>query len=202
MGAIIALEGIHGAGKTTQAKLLREEFSLRGVQVEYFSSSDKPFSKKLLKIIEEFGPQNPETLFFLSLANNCALRARLREDHVSILDRYVHTDIASTYAAGKDLNWIKNVIPGAMYPSLTILIDLDPEEALKRKGGNSTSIERGELQKGNSINDFIDYQNSLRRAYLEISHNDDNFQILDGRKPREEIHNEILASIRKIKGLI
>lgn len=195
MKKIIAIEGIHGAGKTTQARLLEGELKDRGIAVKYFSSSDKPFSASLMKIIERRGPQDPETLFFLSLANNCALEGQLGNDTVSILDRYIHTDIASTYATGKDLEWIRSCIPLRMYPFLTLLIDLDAQEALKRKGGISSNLERGELQKGNMREGFIDYQEASRRAYLKIAQDDDRICVIDGRKCREEIHAEILKRV-------
>ena len=193
MKAIIDFEGIHGAGKTTQAVLLGKKLVAKGMPLEYISSSDKPFSRELMDMIDRHGSQDPETLFFLSLANNHTLKERLNgAEKIFVLDRYIYTDMASTYAAGKSIDWIKSCLTQAKYPDIVLLLDLPPVQALERRNFDSSKLERGGYQRGNPTADFIDYQTRLREAYLTIAKTDSLVFVLDGRKTREEIHGEVM----------
>jgi|SRR3989344_2585802 len=193
---IINFEGIHGCGKTTQSKKLLENLQDRGLSVKYIGSSDKPLSKYGMDFLRKEGKQDPETLFYLSLANNYSIQRLLREHHKQffILDRYIHTDISSTLAGGVNLDWIRMVTSPFVMPDLVFLLDLDPSVALERRFGKSNAIEEGKYQVGSS-DGFIDYQRKIREAYLIMAKSDPRMQILDGSSPIKDLGNQVMVSL-------
>jgi len=193
MSFLINFEGIHGCGKTTQARLLERDLTSRGLETEYISSADKPLSRYAMDFLKKTGPQDSETLFFLALANNFSLMDRFQHPtKLFILDRYLYTDMASTHSAGKDLSWIIQCISPFRYPDVAFFLDLPAEEALKRKNLDSNHLENGAYQRGAEIEGFIQYQTRLRQAYKEIAERDARLIVLDGTKHSIEIHKEVM----------
>ena len=200
MGKIISFEGIHGCGKSTQAKLTYSNLLGRGYDVKQISSNDKDLSKYAMAFLEENGEQDAEVLFYLALANDFILNRKFVEnpDSIFILDRYIHTNMASTYAAGKNKDWILDCIKPFRMPDMTFLVDLSPNEAYKRKGSRVNEIEEGKFQKGHSDVGFINYQERIRKAYLEFAKNDPKIVLLDGAKSISECNEEIVKSLEDI----
>lgn len=194
---LISVEGLHGCGKTTQAKLLYQNLRNRGLSVEYLGSKDKKISTYAMSFLETEGEQEAETLFYLSLANNHTLNKRFQEDpsKVFIVDRYIHTDLASTLAAGKSLDWMKSCISPLEAPNMTFLFDLDPRIALSRKGGITNAIESGAYQKENEGKTFLEYQAKIRDAYLRLSKEFPEIKIIDASMDKRECHSQVLKHI-------
>jgi thymidylate kinase len=198
MAKIVNLEGIHGAGKTTQARLLEKELNLRGISTEYICSSDKPLSEKGMEFLGEYGPQKPETLFYLSLANNFSIQDRLNNSprRIILLDRYIYTDFASTLVGGVDYEWINHCLKPFRNPDFSFLIDISPDEALRRKEGVSSNLEKGTYQQSNGATEgFVDYQSKLREAYLIISSKDPILIKINGQGSPLEVHRRIMSHL-------
>ena len=199
MGKIISFEGIHGAGKTTQAKLMEASFKRKGYSIKYISSGDKPLSRYGMQFIEEHGKQDPKTLFYLSMANNNSLQGILKgPSDIFILDRYIHTDMASTLLAGGDINWIKTCISPLLRPDHTFFLDTPVEDAHRRKNWDTSKLENGGLQSGWSGVGFIDYQSKLREAYIELRESGEAMEWIMGGESVEKVHQDI---IRRLGGI-
>ena len=196
MSFLINFEGLHGCGKTTQAKLLETTLNSRSITTEYISSADKPLSSFAMDFLKKNGSQDPETLFFLALANDFSLGERFKEsEKVFILDRYIYTSIASTYAAGKPLHWIEECLTPFLYPNLAFFIDVPANVASQRKNSSASRLERGAYQRGRGDSDFMKYQTCLREAYLTIASHDKRLIVIDGTKSTTDIHTEIMAVV-------
>lgn len=192
MKLIINFEGIHGSGKTTQIGLLESSLLKEGREAIKITAQDKPFSEYAIKFLRENGPQSPEVLFYLSIANNFGTQRRLGEENgIFLLDRYIYTDIASTYLAGKDFNWIYGCLKPFIFPDKVILLDVDPEKALERKDRSTNDLERGCFQSGFETDGFVKYQQRLRDSYLKIASIDNRIVVIDGERPIKEVHNEV-----------
>lgn len=197
MGKIISFEGIHGCGKSTQARMLYSYLLDNNFDVRHFSSQDKSLSKYIMKFLEKEGPQSTEILFYLALANDLTLNKEFEENpnSIFILDRYIYTNIVSTYAAGKNIDWIMETAKILKSPDITYLLDLSSKEAYKRKNQITNEIERGEFQLKSSMQGFFKYQNKMRKAYLEIAKKDSKVIILNGMKSKNDCHQKILKSL-------
>lgn len=153
-----------------------------------------------MNFLKDCGTQTPETLFFLSLANNAAIQDRIKNysGDIIILDRYIYTDIASTLAAKKDRNWIYDCLTPFILPDIAFLIDITSEEALQRKNGISSKLEKGYYQNTKTDNNFLEYQNMIKNAYSQICSYDKNLIKIDGSMNIQNIHSQILSHLEKI----
>lgn len=192
MNKIFSFEGLHGAGKTTQINMLKNSLSVRGHSVELRNQGDKRLSEYIMRFLEECGPHDPETWFYLAMAHDFEIQEKLKANKgVFLLDRYLYTSIASTNLLLPDMEWIYNCLKPFVFPDNVFLLDVTPEEALRRKNGDVTNLERGRLHKGLEGN-FLDYQKRLRDSYLEVASKDKRVIVFDGSRPPERINDEIL----------
>ncbi len=197
MGKIISFEGIHGCGKSTQAKMLYYYLLGKDIDVKHFSSQDKVLSKYIMEFLEKEGPQKAEILFHLALANDLTLNKEFETNQNStfILDRYTHTNIVSAYMAGKGMRWAVEKSKVLRSPDITYLIDLPSRDAHKRKDGQTNRIERGDFQSEFLGSGFIDYQDKMSKAYLDVAKKDQKIVVIDGRSDKDACHKEILKSL-------
>ena len=100
----IVLEGLDGAGKSTQIRMLRRLFSERGVESEYvhFPRFDAPVYGELIArfLRGEFGGVNevdPYLVALLFAGDRAAAGPQIREwiaaGKAVILDRYVYSNV-------------------------------------------------------------------------------------------------------------
>ena len=197
MGKIISFEGIHGCGKSTQAEMLYSYLLGKNINVKHFSSRDKVLSKYIMGFLEKEGPQKAEILFHLALANDLTLNEKFETnaDSIFILDRYIHTNIVSAYMAGKSMKWAVEKSKVLISPDITYLIDLPSRSAHERKDGQTNGIERGDFQSEFLGLGFIDYQDKMRKSYLDVAKKDSRMIVIDGRRGRNDCHEEILKSL-------
>ena len=146
-GKFVTFEGTEGSGKSTQVRLL----------AKYLDDTNQPY----LKTREPGGDDIAEKIRTLVLSaendtmtfeTEALLYAAARAQHVKhiilpalaegkivICDRYVDSSISyQAYGRELSLDFVKNINEYALKncaPDLTILLDLSPEDAFKRKGG-------------------------------------------------------------------
>ena len=168
---LVVIEGLDGAGKSTQVRMMREYLSGRCPQLEYihFPRYDAPVYGGLIgKFLRGgFGPidkVHPQlvALLFAEDRRDAApqIRRVLKEGGTVLLDRYVYSNIA--YQCAK--------MPGQFdlpRPDLNIFLDVPisfVEQSLSRQrvGG-----ERGYLNGASDIHEAdIEFQKRVRSMYL------------------------------------
>jgi dTMP kinase len=102
---LIAIEGIDGSGKGTQAKLLKERLQKRGVRVSVMSFPQYDCTVSGAQIGEylngKYGDLHPKIavmLFAMDRAESLRLLAAIQSvDDVVILDRWVSSNIAHQF---------------------------------------------------------------------------------------------------------
>ena len=141
-GVFIAFEGGEGAGKSTQASILHDALRREGYCTTLLR---EPGSTSLGDYLREYliGERPVSALAELLLFE--ASRAQLMTERIEpllnngavvIADRFAGSTIAyQGYGRGVDLErigWLNDLATGGLYPDLTILLDIDPPEGLKR----------------------------------------------------------------------
>tara|TARA_Y100000310_G_scaffold203871_1_gene204132 strand:+ start:8357 stop:9007 length:651 start_codon:yes stop_codon:yes gene_type:complete len=160
-GTFITFESGEGAGKTTQARLLKSYLDRRGypnfLNREPGGSKAAEMIRRLL-LHEEFDELDSISellLFGAARADNTArvVRPHLEKGEVVIYDRYFDsTDVYQGRVRGIDVKttrFLNNLATRGLSPDLTILIDVPPEHeetVLRRAIGESGSADRIEAE--------------------------------------------------------
>lgn len=187
-GLLIAIEGIDGAGKTTQVGLL-EEF-LRGHGVDVVRSkepTDGPWGRKI---------RESAATGRMSLEDELAAFIEDRREHVRdvitpaldagkviILDRYFYSTIAYQGSRGGNVEEIKQqMIDEFPFPNMTFLIDVPADVGLTR-------VREG---RGESPNQF-EQMGTLQRCrdvFLKLAQTLP-IMIVDGNRPYMQVFDDI-----------
>ncbi|NTX08239.1 dTMP kinase [Myxococcus sp. CA051A] len=205
-GRFIVLEGLDGAGTTTQAERLASALRAEGHAVlTTREPSDGPVGTLIrqaltgrLGLPNGAGPLAPETLALLFAADRTDhLAARvlpaLEEGKLVLCDRYVLSSLAYQ-GASLPMAWVEAVNGYAVSPDLTLFVGVAPEVAAKRRaarGGAAELFEADEAQRRIAKQ----YLAAIRRRAKKerIVH-------IDGEQGIEAVTAASLAEIRKLLG--
>ena len=195
------LEGLDGAGKSTQITKLRDMFRAKGVESEYlhFPRFDAPIYGELiarflrgdLGSVECVNPYLVALLYAGDRADAAAtIRKWIEEGKVVIVDRYVYSNIGYQCAKIDDSakrnelrEWILHTEFeefGIPKPNLSLFLDV-PFAFTERK---LSEVREGEdreyLQGGKDIHEAsLDLQRRVREVYLESAMLDEDFKVVN-----------------------
>ncbi len=138
-GVLIVIEGIDGAGKSTQARLLLKKLLSEGYPAVYFREPTKGKwgreVKKLARRADSLSPEEELALFIKDREENVKknLGPALSREKVVILDRSYFSTIAYQGAKGISPVRIRKLHQAfAVRPDLVFILDIDPAEGLQR----------------------------------------------------------------------
>lgn len=138
-GKLIALEGIDGAGTTTQAKLLVEWMNGQGLQAHpTCEPSDGPIGQLLRALLRrELRPVDPAALALLFAGDRVdhirsEIDPRLERGVHVVTDRYVYSSLAYQ-SIDQDLGWVGVINSLAPEPDLTCYLRVDAQLAGTRR---------------------------------------------------------------------
>jgi dTMP kinase len=139
-GFLIALEGIDGAGKSTQANLLAGALRQRGFEVTLTREPTAgPVGRKLRRYLlgatRHLSPQEELDWFLADRREHVAatIKPALAAGHIVITDRYYYSSVAYQGALGLDparILALNEVV--APRPDLVFILTLPPAQALAR----------------------------------------------------------------------
>ena len=197
----IVLEGLDGAGKSTQIKQLRELLTSRGIESEYvhFPRFDSPvfgeliarFLRGELGSVESVDPYIVALLFAGDRADMAPqIRAWQAEGKVVIVDRYVYSNIgyqcaklATEEQRAKLKQWILDTEYGYYNiprPDLSLFLDVPFAFTAKSLTGQRSGDDRAYLNGEKDIHESsLDLQQMVRNVYLEAAKTDDALQVID-----------------------
>ena len=197
----IVLEGLDGAGKSTQIKLLRQLFASRGIESEYvhFPRFDSPvfgeliarFLRGELGSVESVDPYIVALLFAGDRADMAPkIRAWQAEGKVVIVDRYVYSNIGyqcAKLATDAERNKLKQWILDTEYgyyniprPDLSLFLDVPFAFTAKSLTEQRSGDDRAYLNGEKDIHESsLDLQQMVRSVYLEAAKSDDALQVID-----------------------
>ncbi len=161
-GRFFVLEGLDGAGTTTQCERLAAELRARGFRVlTTREPSDGPVGTMIRQALTGRlglpggkGPLAPETLALLFAADrtdhlNARIRPALERGEIVLSDRYLLSSLAYQ-GAGLPMAWVEQANAYADKPDLTLFVQVDPAIAARRRagrGGDAELFEAEELQR-------------------------------------------------------
>ncbi|MBP5636970.1 MAG: dTMP kinase [Bacteroidales bacterium] len=198
---LIVLEGLDGAGKSTQVKMLREYLQQRCSSLEYihFPRYEAPVYGSLISrfLRGEFGAidmVHPQlvALLFAEDRHGAApqLHKALEEGKTVLLDRYVYSNIAYQCSKLKDegerealRNWIFETEYGPFglpKPDLNLYLDVPISFVEKNLSHSRKGEDRSYLGGSSDIHEgSILFQKTVRSLYLAETERDSSFLRVD-----------------------
>ncbi len=139
-GILIAIEGIDGAGKTSQTKILKEKLASMGFSViSLHEPTDGIWGKKIENLVKNgrhrTSPETELNYFIFDRKEDVEknITPSLQAKKIVIMDRYYFSSVCYQGARDLDLDYIeKRNEEIAPIPNITFILDVDPETALNR----------------------------------------------------------------------
>ncbi len=207
-GVFITFEGVEGSGKSTQVAALERHLAERGVS---FTLTREPggtaVGEEVRRILLDLGHAGmlPLTELFLYLASRAEhtariVRPRLEAGDVVISDRYADASVAYQ-GGGRDLGAsfveaLNQAATAGVKPSVTFLLDLDPEEGLSR-----LAAVRGETAWDRIEREALEFHRRVRATYLTAAEEEpERFVVIDARRSPSEIESVIVSKVDELLG--
>jgi dTMP kinase len=193
----ITFEGLDQSGKTTQAHLLVDRLKKSGKEVLFFR---EPGGTELSERIRDILLDHKHTsmtlkaeMFLFSAARaqlvSEVIRPALQKGIIVICDRFHDSTTAyQGYGRGIDLEEVRHVNASAIggtIPDLTLFLDIEVDEVLRRRNAAGFSADRMESS-------GIQFYERVRKGYHSIAAEEKGrLIVLDGTESAEEIHQHI-----------
>jgi len=194
-GALIAFEGLDQSGKQTQAETLRDGLTAAGRRCELLSFPDyqTAIGAELHRALHGERGYTADVMQLLYVANRYELKPRidcwLAEGVVILCDRYTASSVAYGEAQGLDPAWLADLQRFLPMADLTILLDIAPDVAVRRKSAGRDLYERD-----------VALLERVRQSYLAQSARN-NWAVVPGDRPKEEVSADVRIAAATRLGL-
>lgn len=169
-GKFITLEGGEGVGKTTNLAFIKDYLQEHGIAVVVTREPGGTLLAEKIRLLlldsasESISEPTELLLMFAARAQHIkhVIEPALSQGKWVLCDRF--TDATYAYQGGgrnmdiHTIEWLENLVQGALKPDLTLLLDAPIETGIERVR------ERGELDRFES--EKIDFFERVRQAYL------------------------------------
>ncbi len=205
LGKFITLEGVEGAGKSTQARLLRERLEQKGHKVVLTREpGGSPRAEEIRDLllsgsIKPYGALAEAALFYVARNSHLeiTIRPALNKGRWVVCDRF--SDSTRAYqGAGGDvpvsvLDALERAVVWPTRPDLTLILDLPAEIGLQRlkTRGDDVPLDRFELE-------GLGFHENLRAEFLEIARAEPwRCAVVDAARPSEIVARDIWALVEQ-----
>ncbi len=129
------------------------------------------------------------------------IRPALEDGKAVVSDRYLDSSFAyQAFGLGEKPDFIRRVneeATGHLYPDLTLVLDIEPEEGLRRLK------ERKTLQAGSGEDRIelknLEFHRRVREGYLFLaSIQKDRFVVIDAKQDEEAVNREIIKAVQEL----
>jgi dTMP kinase len=207
-GRLITVEGVEGAGKSTQVETLRAWLEARGVAVHATAEPNGTALgaglRRILGEVDRVTPLTEACLFAASRVEHVArvIRPALAAGQVVLCDRYVDSTVAyQGYGRGLALETIaelNRIATGGVMPELTIVLDLDVGEGLRRvraRSGVRSACDPFERL-------ALEFHERVRKGYWTIRDREpERVSVIDADRPPAVVAEDIAALVARRLGL-
>ena len=193
MPLFIVFEGIDGAGLTTHATLTEKFLQRMGFKVLLTKEPTDGLIGGLIRAaLRKEWTADPATLQLLFAADRSrhvkkVIKPALKKGAHVISDRYLFSSLAYG-SLNLSVEWLKTVNSPFPLPDITFLLDISPEEAVKRIKGERFAVE---------LFEEIEKLSKVRKAFLQLAEQYPNFYILKTDDEVEEVQKKIEEIILK-----
>jgi dTMP kinase len=187
--SLIVFEGLDQSGKQTQAELLRDWLKKEGHRARLVSFPDYGTSigEEIARALQGERDYGPEVMQLLYVANRYERKPDLQRwidgGLVLVCDRYLASSIAYGEAQGLDPAWLAEIQKFLPRPSLTFMLDIEPETAVQRKAVDRDQYER-DLEMQMRVRD------SYRRQAAAAQ-----WVVLDGERSQQAIAADVIDAV-------
>lgn len=198
----IVFEGIDGAGKTTQIKLLRDALDARGIECYVTAEpTDMPSGKKIREALSgrvavtcsEMADMFASDRVIHNKDDKQGIDVMLSSGKTVISDRYYYSSLAYQ---GAELGFervaklnLEN--PDIRTPDLCIFLDLSPEKSIERIGKRADTP--------TEIYENYEYLEKTRKMFFDVfdrlKQRGERIEIIDASGSAEDIADKILAKV-------
>ena len=211
-GLFITFEGGEGAGKSTQIRMLAATLRASGHEVVVTREpGGSPGAEAIRHVVlsgaaEPFGTRMEAVLFAAARADHIdrTIRPALARGAVVLSDRFIDSSrVYQGVTGGLDpsfMETLERVTVEGMMPDLTLILDIDPEEGMRRAGARRGASEADRFEK-----EGLSLHRRRRKAFLEIAKAEpERCKVIDASRPAEKIAAEIASAAEAVidrKGL-
>ncbi|KAL8929496.1 MAG: hypothetical protein Q9208_001165 [Pyrenodesmia sp. 3 TL-2023] len=191
-GALIVIEGLDRAGKSTQCEKLTQILQQQGRPVNHmrFPNRSTSIGKSINSYLKGDTQHEDHVIHLLFSANRWEAGQQIREDIANgitiVIDRYYYS--GAVYSAAKNksdlsLEWAMQSDIGLPRPDLCIFLDLSPSDAAVRGGFGNERYETSEIQK------------SVRALFQELLKRPQHKEIVsvDAGRPVDDVHRIVFG---------
>lgn len=188
-GSLIAFEGLDQSGKQTQAEMLRDRLKEGGRRSRLVSFPDYGTSigEEIARALAGERDYDADVMQLLYIANRYERKADLKRwldgGLILVSDRYQASSVAYGEAFGLDPVWLTDMQRFLPAASLTILLDIAPETAAKRKSSDRDKYERDLAMLGR-VRDSYQRQAAAQQ-----------WVVLDGERPPEVVAIDVFNAV-------
>jgi len=192
----IALEGIDGSGKSSQAKLLAAQLEILGHKVHLtLEPTEGHIGSLLLRILKKHIKADHRAIALLFAADRVehlldkqnGIVKKLSEGCTVITDRYYFSSYAYN-GTHTDMDWvieINKMSAQILRPDVNIFIDVPPEICMQRINANRETTELFE-----DLDNLRNVRDKYFEAFSKLKH-EENVFTTDGNRPVDAIAADI-----------
>jgi len=199
----ITLEGPDGSGKTSHMKPLAEWLEGLGYRVHTAREpGGTPISEQIRAIIHdlkntEMHPRAETLLYQAARAQivEQVIKPKLAAGEIVLCDRYADSTIAyQGYGHRQNLDEVRTLVKyatGGLVPDLTILLDINVEEGLRRKTKNSSEWNRLDAY-------TLEFHRRVRAGYRDMVKSEpERWVVVEAGKDLDKVQDELRKVIQK-----
>jgi len=192
-GLLIVIEGLDGAGLSTQAAALAEYLKGKNKRVML---TKEPTASPIGKLIKSALNRNPELSLFALQLLFAADRAEhlekeiepaLSANEIVISDRYILSSLAFG-AVDNDVEFLKEINSRFRKPDLTVIIDTPPRVCLDRITRSRDNVELFEEERR---------LEKVRKQFLALKNYFDNTFIVAGNREKAKVSKDIKEVVER-----